>query len=145
MAAKPAMKKAPQFDEVFAALRAMLARYVSPKMRVVHDKPDNYYVETTFPVWKGKPIMFAAVRKGKAYVSYHLLPLYMNPSLQAKVPKELQKRQQGKACFNFSTVDKARITDLDKLTREGLECFTKLGATNAARPEKKVKRAASSK
>jgi hypothetical protein len=41
------------------------------------------------------------VRLGKAYVSFHLVPLYMCPALAKSVSPALKKRMQGKACFNF--------------------------------------------
>jgi len=33
-------------------------------------------------VHKGKPVWFAAIRMGKNYVSYHLMPVYMNSAMQ---------------------------------------------------------------
>ena len=52
----------------------------------------------------------------EAYVSFHLLPLYMNPKLQAAVPPGLKKRMQGKACFNFTGVEEAFLPELTTLT-----------------------------
>lgn len=69
--------------------------------------------------------MFAAVRTGKGYVSYHLLPIYMNPHLQNKISAELKRRKQGKACFNFSQPDEKLFAELAELTRLGLESFRK--------------------
>jgi len=37
---------------------------------------------TRLPVQKGKPVRLAAIRMVKNYVSYHLMPVYMNPVLQ---------------------------------------------------------------
>jgi len=65
------------------------------------------------------PMMFAAVRKGKGYVSYHLLPLYMNPTLQSKVSAELKRRKQGKACFNFAKPDQKLFAEVAEITRLG--------------------------
>ena len=44
---------------------------------------------------------FGAVKIGKAYVSYHLMPLYMNEPLARTVSPQLKKHMQGKSCFNF--------------------------------------------
>jgi len=64
---------------------------------------------------------FAEVRLGKAYVSYHLMPLYMNPTLQSAIPADLKKRMQGKTCFNFKKQpDPDLLKELDKLTKEAL-------------------------
>lgn len=134
MPAKAASKKAPagkkknstDFSATFKALRAILVPYATGGMKVVHDKPDYYYIETNFSVMGRGPVMFACVRTGKGYVSYHLLPLYMNPPLQNKVPAELKRRKQGKACFNFSQPDEKLFAELAELTRLGLESFKKL-------------------
>jgi hypothetical protein len=120
--------KQADFTETFKQLRAILVPYARKKMRVVQDTPDHYYIETEFPVYRGKRVMFAAVRMGKSYVSYHLLPLYTNPAMQASLSPELKKRQQGKACLNFAKPDKKLFAELSKLTEEGLECFRKLAA-----------------
>src|SRR5229473_5294039 len=133
MPAKAVAKKASQhkqadFAETFQQLRAILAPYTRKKMRVVQDTPEYYYIETEFPVYRGKPVMFAAVRVGKSYVSYHLLPLYMNPAMQATLSPELKKRKQGKACLNFTRPDKLLFAELSKLTADGLGCFKKLAA-----------------
>jgi hypothetical protein len=136
MAAKSSKKKAvPESQADFAAafngLRAILVPYAAKKMRVVHDTSDYYCLETTFPVYRGKPMMFAAVRKGKAYVSYHLVPLYMIQALQAKVSAEMKRRKQGKGCLNFTRPDKKLFAEVASLTKLGLECFKKLAASEA--------------
>jgi len=138
MPAKAAQKKVHEekksdFSATFKALRAILQPYTNRNTRVVQDKPDYYYLETTFPVMGRGPMMFACVRVGKGYVSYHLLPLYMNPSLQNKVSAELNRRKQGKACFNFSRPDEKLFAELAELTRLGFEDFTKSSKTPPAR------------
>lgn len=132
MPAKAVRKKAPaekpdDFSATFKALRAILEPYAAGKMKVAQDKPDYYYLETTFSMMGRGPVMFAAVRKAKAYVSYHLMPIYMNQALQAKVSPELQRRKQGKACFNFSQPDHKLFAELAELTRLGFEGFKRLG------------------
>ena len=60
---------------------------------------------------------FGAVRIGKAYVSYHLMPLYMNPTLTGTISTALRKRMQGKSCFNFKTAPEPEIlAELKRLT-----------------------------
>lgn len=124
--------EASDFSSVFQALRAILAPYAGADTRIVHDTPDFYYLDTTFPVYRGKPAMFASVRRGKAYVSYHLLPLYMNPPLNNLVSAELKRRKRGKACFNFTSVDPVLFAELAELTRRGLDSFKKFAKTEAA-------------
>jgi len=131
-------EESPGFTTVFEGLKAILLPYAET-MRVVHDTPDYYYLDTTFPVYRGKPAMFAMVKRGKGYVSYHLLPLYMNPSLNSRVSAELKKRKQGKACFNFSKPDPKLFAELAELTRLGLDSFKKFAKSEAAADSGKSK------
>ena len=64
--------------------------------------------------------MFAAVRKGKSYVSFHLFPVYMFPELLHGLSPALKKRMQGKSCFNFKTVDEELLAELRELTARGV-------------------------
>ena len=68
-------------------------------------------------------IFFAAVRIGKAYVSFHLMPVYACPDLLKDLSPELKKRMQGKSCFNFNRVDDQLFRELKKLTRSGFDKF----------------------
>ena len=54
---------------------------------------------------------FGSVRAGKAYVSFHLMPLYMCPALKGGMSPALRKRMQGKTCFNFKTGPEPRLTE----------------------------------
>ena len=65
---------------------------------------------------------FGEVKIGKAYVSLHLLPIYMNPALQAAISPALKKRMQGLACFNFKNQpDAEQLADLDRLIQAALK------------------------
>ncbi len=115
------------FVPVFAALKTVLARHADG-MQVKADTPIEYTLLTAkpspFKQHKGQPMYFGSVRLGKAYVSFHLLPLYMSPALNAHISPALKKRMQGKACFNFkSTPDPALIAELSELTAAGLKDF----------------------
>lgn len=61
---KVAHEESPGFTTVFESLKAILVPYAG-NMRVVHDTPDYYYLDTTFPVYRGKPAMFAMVKTGQ--------------------------------------------------------------------------------
>ena len=108
------------FDATFAKLREILRPYAR-KMVVVHDTPDNYYLDTKLTGPNGKPLMFGAVRKGKSYVSFYLFSVYMFPDLLKDLPPELKKRMQGKSCFNFKTIDEEQLRGLRELTKRGYE------------------------
>ena len=113
-----------EFEAVFADLRAILADY-APKLRVVRDKPGDYYLDTHTVGKNRKPIMFAAIRVGKAYVSYHFMPVYFDV-IKGMSPA-LKKRMQGKACFNFTKPDPELLPELGRVTRQGYEAWRKIG------------------
>ena len=125
-AKKPASAKpAKHFAAVFAALRKILKPY-ERRLRVLPYKPEYYCLVTRRPVLRKKPAWFAAIRMGKSYVSYHLMPVYMNPAMQKRIPPELKKRMQGKACFNFSEVDAGLFRMLARLTAAGFKGYRAL-------------------
>ena len=87
------------------------------------DKPGTYYTEIPGLLHRGKPLFFAGIKTGKNYVSYHLLPVYYRPELNDLLSPELKKRKQGKACFNFTSIDKKCFAELRKLSAHGLKIF----------------------
>jgi hypothetical protein len=108
------------FSAVFAVLKPVLAKYAN-RLAVKADTSSEYTLVTKsaspFPQHKGQPLYFGAVRVGKAYVSFHLVPIYMNPALTKYISPALKKRMQGKACFNFKTdPDPKLIAELKHLT-----------------------------
>jgi hypothetical protein len=113
-----------EFTTVFAALRAILAAH-KDKLKITQDTVIGFSTEALRLRHKGNPVSFGAVRIGKNYVSFHLVPVYMNPRLLEKISPELRKRMQGKGCFNFKTVDEELFRQLAELTAAGLACFEK--------------------
>jgi hypothetical protein len=95
---------AKDFALVFAALKPALASQ-APRLVVKTDSSKEYELVTKspspYPQHKGQPMWFGAVKIGKAYVSYHLMPLYMNEPLAKTIPPQLRRHMQGKSCFNF--------------------------------------------
>lgn len=111
------------FELVFSELKGILKTF-EDRLALKTDTSKEYTLVTkspsTFPQHKGEPLYFASIRLGKAYVSFHLVPLYMNPVLTASVSPELKKRMQGKACFNFKVVpDDTLLVELTQLTETG--------------------------
>jgi hypothetical protein len=109
-----------EFAAIFAALKSVMAEQESG-LAVQTNTPTEYSLVTKrpspFPQHKGHPMWFGAVKLGKAYVSFHLMPLYMSPMLQREISPALKKRMQGKTCFNFKTVPDAElIAELRSLT-----------------------------
>ena len=113
--------------QIAEALAALLRPYAH-RLDVVDDTAGSYYTQTKKPAHKKGPLMFAAVRVGKAYVSYHLMPIYMNEPLKATISPALRKRMQGKACFNFKEMpDAALLEELRTLTDAGFRSFEAAG------------------
>jgi hypothetical protein len=113
------------FAAVFAGLKPVLANYAK-RLSVKVDTATEYTLLTKsaspFPQHKGEPLYFGSVRLGKAYVSFHLVPLYMCPELTKSISPALKKRMQGKACFNFKTDPEPELmAELERLTEAGFK------------------------
>jgi hypothetical protein len=122
------------FQKIFDALKPVFEEYAG-RLAIQVDKPGEYYLETKTVMRKGKRFQFGGVKIGKAYVSFHLMPIYMNPKLQAAISPELKKRMQGESCFNFTSVDPNHITELKKLTKAGFDEFKIWGQKFGSPPE----------
>jgi hypothetical protein len=100
------------FEMAFSQLKRVFAGHLS-RLAIKTDTAAEYALNTRvpspFPQHKGHPMWFASVRKGKAYVSFHLMPLYMNPPLLRAISPSLKKRMQGKTCFNFKTAPEPEL------------------------------------
>lgn len=113
--------------EIFESLKDVLARQAG-KLVVKPGKAGEYTLVTKspspFPQHKGQPMWFGEVRLGKAYVSYHLMPLYFNAELTGSISEGLKKRMQGKTCFNFKKAPEAEeLAELDRLTRAAVKSW----------------------
>ena len=111
---------------VFAELAAIMRPYAA-KLEVKVDTDTNLYIDTRYVQKNRKPLFFGAVQLKKNYVSFHLMPLYVRPALVDGIPPELRKRMQGKACFNFSGIDKPRFKELGALTKAGYASYKEQG------------------
>jgi hypothetical protein len=109
-------------NKVFDALKPLMRPYAE-KLVCQSDEPGNLYVDTGFTMKNKKPLFFGAVQTMKYYVSYHLMPVYVNPGLLEAVSEALLKHMQGKSCFNFREVDGALFSELAELTRSGYDYY----------------------
>lgn len=115
----------PNATEVFASVKPVLSKFAK-NLTVRLDTPEIYELvsksPSPFPQHKGHPLDFGSVRIGKAYVSLHLMPLYMWPDLNQTISPALKKRMQGKSCFNFKgATDPSLIAELTRLAEAGLK------------------------
>jgi hypothetical protein len=111
------------FPEIFRQLKAIFEPYAS-KLVVVHDTDSNYYLDTTQVMKNKHRIYFGSARIGKAYVSFHLMPVYAVPAMIETMSPELKKHMQGKSCFNFTRVDAKLFKELAGLTKVGFAKFS---------------------
>ncbi|HYX29303.1 MAG TPA: hypothetical protein VE863_12120 [Pyrinomonadaceae bacterium] len=117
------MKQQTNFTEVFEALKSIFKPYLK-KMDVAQDTDDSYWLNTRYLMKNKQPLAFGGVRKGKNYVSFHLMSVYVSPELIKNASPELKQRMQGKSCFNFKEVDKKLFSELKTLTKAGAAKFS---------------------
>ena len=123
------MNAPPDFDAVDRRLRRILDP-LRPRLTVSRDGPDGLVLEV--PGLEGKPWgSFAAIRRGKRYVSYYLMSVYASPDLVASMSPELRRRMQGKSCFNFTSVDETLFEELARITESSFEPFVAMASAMA--------------
>ena len=106
-----------EFDRVFDQLRTLMLE-AAPGMESAKDAPGDLVLKTRWTEARtGQPAWFGSVTIKRSYVAYHLVPLYDDAELQAAIPPVLEKRRQGKTCFNFRQPDAALFEELAALTR----------------------------
>lgn len=110
-------------DTVYDALLEVMTSHATG-LTLTSDKPGNTVVESQDLDTKGKPRWFGAVQTKKNYVSFHLMPVYEDPSLLTDISPELKARMQGKSCFNFKKVNPELFAELGALTSRGATAFT---------------------
>ena len=108
-----------EFDAVYARLCQILQKH-DDKLSIAVQKPGTLWMDVTGVSYRGKPLFYGGVRRGKNYVSYYLMPAQMCKNISP----ELAKRKQGNACFNFTTVDETLFAELEKLTADGFKNYT---------------------
>jgi len=116
------MRSKTDFQAVFERLKNILAPFES-RLKVVVNEPGNYSLNAGYSEEYKKDIFAAAVQIRKNYVSYHLMPVYIFPDLLDGISSGLQKRMQGKSCFNFTSIDEEILGELASLTQKGFDRF----------------------
>lgn len=106
------------FSRIFAALKPLLAKHAAD-LRVTHDAADHYALDTPHIMKNKKPLFFGEVRIRKAYVAFHLMPVYSDVDLLDGAPAALRARMQGKSCFSFRQIDRTHLEALAALTDAG--------------------------
>ena len=113
-------------QRLFAGLRAIIEPCAA-QLCCITDTAEDYTLETSAAVYRGRPLFFGAVRIARRYVSYHLMPVYMVPALLDGLPEGLRARMHGKSCFNFTSYDAAQAEELAALTTRALALYAARG------------------
>ena len=112
--------------DVFQELRAMMVPFAR-QLDCTIDRADELYVNTHHMQANRKPLWFGGVQIKKRYVSYHLMPVYVNPALLEGISPGLKKRMQGKSCFNFTSSDPLLFEELAALTEASFMDYQEKG------------------
>ncbi len=112
--------------EVFSILKPIIANY-SDGLTIIADKKDSYYLNTRHIMESKKALFFAGVEIKKNYVSFHLMPVYIDPSLLKDLSEPLKKSMQGKSCFNFIKTETELIDELKELTDRAYQYYLQQG------------------
>ena len=109
------------FEAVHDRLRDIILKHRGD-LALTKDGPGGVAIEV--PGLEGKPWGYVAgTRLGKSYVSFYLMPVYATPELKESLSPGLRKRMQGKACFNFKSVDEPLLAELDALVARSIPGF----------------------
>lgn len=105
-----------EFPAIFRRLRELMLQS-APGLVITNDTPTNFTLKTSWiEVRTKEPAWFGWIAIKKSYVAYHVMPLYWLPALGVLVPPSLEKRRQGKTCFNFKKPDESLFEDIRQLT-----------------------------
>lgn len=114
------------FQTAFTSLKGIIKPF-EKHLKLIVDKNDNYSMNAGYDEKRKADIYFGGVVINKNYVSFHLMPVYVNPKLLDGISLELKKRMHGKSCFNFRSIDKALLIELSNLTKKGFEFYKSNG------------------
>ena len=112
-------------NNTFDKLKIILNQF-EQNLSVLHNKADNYYLNTPTTKSNIKAEFFGAVQIKKSYVAFHLMPIYYLPELLDNISPELKKQMQGKSCFNFKEIDDKFFSELNELTKIAFERYKAL-------------------
>lgn len=112
---RPTMR---DLSAVYAELKAILQPYAA-MLDVKASTGTALYIDTWHVQENKKLLFFGAVELKKNFVSFHFMPVYVEPALLDGVSEELKKRMQGKSCFNFTQIDPVLFKELASLVKRG--------------------------
>lgn len=114
------------FQAIFTSLKEVLKKYEN-KLVITSNKKTAYNLFAGYDKQRKADIYFGGVVINKKYVSYHLMPVYVNPRLLDEVSPELRNRMQGKSCFNFNKIDNDQLKEVKTITKKCFEFYKQKG------------------
>lgn len=88
-------------DDVFAALRPLLARHADA-LNIVKDEPGELQVLTRKLGPSGTAMSFGAVKIGRDNVRLQLMPVHSHPAVIEHLSEPLRSRMRGGGTFEFT-------------------------------------------
>jgi hypothetical protein len=116
----------PDLAPVYSALHAILVPYAT-KLDAKRDTRSELWLDTRHARKNGKALFFGAVQVKKSYVSFHLMPVYLQPGLLDATSPALRARMQGKSCFNFTSVEPTLFKELGALVKAAYASYRQQG------------------
>ncbi|HUN21870.1 MAG TPA: hypothetical protein PK299_01910 [Anaerolineales bacterium] len=113
----------PDLQPVFDRLKLLLQTTVQDRLTVLENGASDYILSGPYWAKYKKPAWFGGVQLKKNYVSFHLMPVYLQPALLETLSPALRKRMQGKACFNFKQIDEPLFAELAELTQRSADAL----------------------
>jgi len=109
------MTRTDEFPDIYLQLKGLFEPFLEDLV-VKADTPDSFSLDTPGSAKDPQGTFFGAVRIGKSYVSYHLMPLDAFPDLLDGLSESLRRRMQGKSGFNFTSLGQVPVDELTSLT-----------------------------
>jgi hypothetical protein len=120
------MPAARDFSGTFAVLKGLLVPYAT-RLHPTHDTATFYMLDGEYASDFKRAMTFGGVQIRRAYVTFHLLPVYSHPELLSSVSDALKKRMQGRSSFNFVRPERELLVELSALVDTGFRLYERLG------------------
>jgi hypothetical protein len=120
------MPAARDFAGTFAVLKGLLVPY-APRLHATHNSDTFYMLDGEYVSDFKRAMPFGGVQIRRAFVSFHLSPIYSHPELLGSVSDPLKKRLHGRSCFNFVRPERELLVELSALVDAGFSLYERLG------------------
>ncbi len=114
------------FAGTFRVLKALFTPYAA-RLHATQDSDTFYMLDGEYVSDFKRAMAFGGVQIRRAYVSFHLLPIYSHPELLSRVSDPLKKHLHGKSCFNFVRPERELLVELSALVDAGFSLYVRLG------------------